>query len=72
VPDKVTLSLVWSFTCLKCQHVNYHNGTAKGISPEDRKAATEALGDGDLVSIPEKVWCAKCEQQFDVDLPDES
>lgn len=72
MPEKIELSLVWSFTCRKCQHVNYHHGTSKGITPEDRQAATEALGDGDLVSIPEKVWCARCESVFDVDVPDES
>lgn len=72
MPDKVELSLVWSFTCPTCKHVNYHHGTAKGLTDEERRDAAAILGDGDLMTCPIRVWCVKCESVFDVDMPDES
>ncbi len=70
----VVLRQTWEWTCPSCHHSNYHSGN-KVKNPEDieelkeiDEREKELFGDfgepaGEWVMLPEKVFCAKCEDQ---------
>ncbi len=67
----VKLFMGWVWRCPGCGHRNFHGGEVEddpGVLAEAREALDlEEGAEGVLVSCPDKVFCAKCEERFDTD-----
>jgi hypothetical protein len=68
---KAVLEQAWSWKCPGCGQLNFVRGS-ECRDPELVAEAQEELGPGALVLQPEKVFCCKCENRYDVEEPSDA